>query len=45
MTRMRQKKLNKRNFIGQKRDFLGGPVAKILYSQCREQGFDPWSEN
>ena len=37
--------LNKRNFIGQKRDFLGGPVAKTLYSQCREQGFDPWSEN
>ena len=25
------------------RDFLGGPVAKTLSSQCREPRFDPWS--
>ena len=27
------------------RDFLGGPVAKTLCSQCRGSGFDPWSGN
>ena len=26
-------------------DFLGGPVAKTLHSQCRGPGFDPWPEN
>ena len=26
-------------------DFPDGPVAKILCSQCRGSGFDPWSEN
>ena len=26
-------------------DFTGGPVAKILSSQCRGPGFDPWSGN
>ena len=29
----------------EKRDFAGGPVAKIPYSQCRGPGFDPWSGN
>ena len=23
-------------------NFLGGPVAKTLHSQCRRLGFDPW---
>ena len=27
---------------GVSRDFLGGPVAKILSSQCRGPGFNPW---
>ena len=27
------------------RDFPGGPVAKILCSQCRGPRFNPWSEN
>ena len=27
------------------RDFPGGLVAKILYSQCRRPWFDPWSGN
>ena len=27
------------------RDFPGGAVAKILHSQCRRPGFDPWSGN
>ena len=27
------------------RDFPGGPVAKILCSQCRGPRFDPWSGN
>ena len=26
-------------------DFLGGPVAKTLYSQYRGPGFNPWSGN
>ena len=26
-------------------DFPGGIVVKILRSQCRGPGFDPWSEN
>ena len=26
-------------------DFLGGPVAKMLSSQCRGPGFHPWSGN
>ena len=26
-------------------DFPGGPVAKILCSQCKGPGFDPWSGN
>ena len=26
-------------------DFAGGPVAKILSSQCRRPGFNPWSGN
>ena len=25
--------------------FLGGPVARILHSQRRGPGFDPWSGN
>ena len=28
-----------------KRAFSGGLVAKILSSQCRGPGFDPWSGN
>ena len=27
------------------RDFLGGPVAKTLRSQCQGPEFDPWSGN
>ena len=30
---------------GSIRGFPGGPVAKILRSQCRGSGFDPWSGN
>ena len=26
-------------------DFLNGPVAKTLHSQCREPEFEPWSGN
>ena len=26
-------------------DFLGGPVAKTLASQCRGPGFGPWPVN
>ena len=26
-------------------DFLGGPVAKTLCSQCSGAGFNPWSGN
>ena len=26
-------------------NFLGGPMAKILCSQCRRPRFDPWSWN
>ena len=33
---------NKREYS---RDFLGGPGAKTLCSQCRGLGFDPWSGN
>ena len=28
-----------------KRNFPSGPVAKILYSQCRRPGFNSWSGN
>ena len=27
------------------RDFLGGPVAKTLHSQCRLPGFHPWTRS
>ena len=30
------------NFLLKDMNFLGGPVAKTLHSQCRGLGFDPW---
>ena len=34
--------LRKLNLKSVARDFLGGPVVKTLYFQCRRTRFDPW---
>ena len=33
------------SYLEDDRDFLGGPVAETLCSQCRAPGFHPWSGN